>query len=163
MFTQTEMEALLLGTRWVTQYGDAPLAKAAAEALNKINHVLPGNIKNNTNTFTLRVGPPAPESMIKEDLSILRDAIANQNKILLAYKSKNGKKTQQIVWPFTIGYFTDGRILVVWCDKRKNYQLFKTNQIISVKILEQRYPGIKENLFCEWQTLKLRKHSIKRK
>src|SRR3990167_3945965 len=41
MFTQTEMESLLLGTRWVIQFGDEALSKSATEALNKILDVLP--------------------------------------------------------------------------------------------------------------------------
>lgn len=36
MFTQTELQALLLGTQWVSQYGDAPLSEGAKNALNKI-------------------------------------------------------------------------------------------------------------------------------
>lgn len=97
MFTQTEMESLLLGTRWAIQYGDAPLSKAATDALNKILDVLPNNIKNNANAFSLRVGPPASKLMAEEDLSTLRDAIANQKKICMVYKSEDGKETQQIV------------------------------------------------------------------
>lgn len=159
MFTQTEMEALLLGVRWVIQYGDAPLSKSAADALNKIFDVLPTNIKNNANTFALRVGPPAAESMIKEDLSTLREAIANQKKISIVYKSENRKKTQQILSPFTIGYFTHERILVAWCDKQKNYQHFKTNQITSIEVLDESYSTPKESLFREWQALELRKKS----
>lgn len=45
MFTHNELQALLLGIQWVSQYSDAPLPKGATEALNKILHVLPTNIK----------------------------------------------------------------------------------------------------------------------
>ncbi len=34
MFSQTEMEALMLGILWVSTFADRPLAKAASEALN---------------------------------------------------------------------------------------------------------------------------------
>ncbi|MBA2654861.1 MAG: YafY family transcriptional regulator [Gammaproteobacteria bacterium] len=163
MFTQTEMQALLLGTRWVSQYGDAPLSKAAIEALKKISDVLPTNIKKSNNTFTLRVGPPPLETLAKEDLSILRDAIANQKKIYILYKSENNRESQRTVWPFTIGYFTDGRILVAWCEKEKDYQHLKTDRIISLKVLDEHYPGSQDNLFREWQTSQLRKYSMKRK
>lgn len=84
--------------------------KGAVDALNKITDVLPTNIKNNINSFALRVGPPAPETLANEDLSALREAIANQNKIYVVYKSEDGKESQRIVWPFTIGYFTDERL-----------------------------------------------------
>jgi predicted DNA-binding transcriptional regulator YafY len=164
MFSQTELQALLLGTQWVSQYGDAPLSEGAKDALYKIFDVLPASIKNNNNAFTLRVGPPTSEEMAKEDLTIIREAIAKQNKIKIVYKSQDGKETQRIIWPFTIGYFTDGRILVAWCEKKNDYQHFKTNQIISLKILNEHYSRASQNsLFREWQTMQLRKHSMKHK
>ena len=101
--------------------------------------------------------------MVNEDLSVLRKAIANQKKIYIVYKSEDGKESQRTVWPFTIGYFTDGRILVAWCEKQKNYRHFKTNRIISLEVLNQHYTRSKDSLFREWQTLQLRKHSLKHK
>lgn len=159
MFTQTEVQALLLGSQWVSQYGDAPLSMAAAEALNKIFDVLPKNMKSDMNTFALRVGSPAAESLAKEDLSVLREAIAQQNKVYIVYKSINKQEIKRIIWPFTIGYFTDGRILVAWCEKQKDYRHFKTNKIISLKVLDEHYSESKNKLFREWQTSQLLKHS----
>jgi predicted DNA-binding transcriptional regulator YafY len=161
MLTETEMQALLLGTEWVSQFGDAPLSQGATDALHKITAVLPATIKNALNAFALRVGPPIAESLVKEDLSVLREAIAKQKKIYISYKSKDNKQTQGTVWPFTIGYFTDGRILVAWCEKQKDYRHFKTNKILSLKVLEQSYPRSRESLFREWQTAQLKKHAIK--
>jgi len=155
MFTQTEMQALLLGMQWVTQFGDMPLSRAATEALNKIYHVLPAQVKNASNAFTLRVGPPAAKSLAREDLSSLREAIAQQRKIFLVYKSKAHKESQRIVWPFTIGYFTQGRILVAWCESQKAYRHFDTQRIVTVRVLEECYPSSKNKLFREWQTLQL--------
>jgi len=151
MFSQIEMEALLLGVQWVSQYGDAPLAKAAVDALNKVTDVLPTNIKKGMNAFTLRVGPPAQESLIKENLNTLRDAIRNQKKVRLNYQTQEGKLSQRIVWPFTIGYFTDGRILVAWCEKQQAYRHFNTSRIIFAEILNESYPCSIDSLFHKWQ------------
>lgn len=159
MFTQIELQALLLGMQWTSQYGDAPLSKGATGTLNKIFDVLPANIKKGINTFSLRVGPPVSESLAKEDLSVLRDAIANQKKLYIVYKSKDEKVSQRIVWPFTIGYFTDGRILVAWCEKQKDYRHFKTDGIISLEVLDEHYTYPRDRLFREWQTAQLRKYS----
>jgi predicted DNA-binding transcriptional regulator YafY len=156
MFTQTEIESVLLGMRWVLQYGDAPLSTAATHALNKITDVLPSSIKKSMNAFSLRVGPPASETLAQENLSELRDCIAQQRKIKIDYKSDDKTKKEQILWPFTIGYFTDKRILVAWSEKQKNYQYFNTSKIVSLKILDESYPVPKENLFREWQTLQLK-------
>lgn len=158
MFTETEVQSLLLGMRWVSQYGDAPLSKAATEVLNKISGVLPANIKKHMNTFSLRVGPPAQETLTKEDLSMLRNAISHQKKISIVYQSENDK---EIVWPFTIGYFTDGRILVAWSEKLKNYCHLRTDKIQFLKVMDEHYPRSKESLFREWQAEQLRLHAIR--
>jgi len=163
MFTKTELESMLLGAQWVSQYGDAPLSEGAKEALNKIFDVLPASIKNENNAFTLRVGPPAPEKMAKENLSTIRDAIAKQNKIELVYKSQDRKETQRVIWPFTIGYFTDERILVAWCEKDNDYRHFKTDRIISLKVLDEHYLLSKDSLFRGWQRMQLQKLALKRK
>lgn len=152
MFTHNEIQALLLGTQWVTQFGDAPLSKAATEALNKILNVLPTGVKNSINTFSLRVGPRISKTLATEDLSSLRDAIANQRKLHITYITSDGKKSERIIWPFTIGYFVDGRILVAWCEKQQNYRHFKTTNITSLEILNERYPRSKDSLFREWQS-----------
>lgn len=159
MFSQTEIEALLLGTQWVTQYGDAPLSKAAADALSKITDVLPMNIKKGMNSFALRVGPPMQESLAKENLTALREAIRNQKKISLEYQSQDRKRSQHIVWPFTIGYFTEKRILVAWCEKQRDYRHFNTSGIISLEILHDTYPRSRDDLFRKWQALQFSKSS----
>ncbi|MEO8400959.1 MAG: YafY family protein [Gammaproteobacteria bacterium] len=161
MFTQDEVQALLLGAQWVSQFGDAPLSKAATESLNKILHVLPTNIKSSINAYSLRVGPPVSESLAKEDLSVLREAIASQKKIYIIYKTEDGSEDQQTVWPFTIGYFIDSRILVAWCEKQKDYRHFNTDRILILKVLDERYIRSKDSLFSEWQAIQLRKHKMK--
>lgn len=151
MFSPNEIHSLILGIQWVTQYGDAPLSKAAADALNKIYDVLPAHIKNNINAYTLRVGPPASKALATEDLSVLRDAIAQQKKIEITTKNLSLK-----LWPFTMGYFTDKRILVGWCEKVNQYIHVITSQISSLKVLNEVYSRPKESLFREWQAIQLK-------
>lgn len=151
MLTQTEIQALILGTQWVSQYGDAPLSKAAKESLHKISAVLPSQLKLTMNAFTLRVGPPASEALKNEDLSLLRQAISNQQKINITYDGEH-----RIVWPFTIGYFSSGRVLVAWCESKNDYCHFETNKIISLTCMDERYPRSKDSLFHEWQEIQLR-------
>lgn len=155
MFTESEIYALILGSKWVSQYGDISLSKSANSALDKIFMVLPQEIKNIIDTISLRVGPPAPESFTQEDLTDLRQAILNKNKIELIYRSTHNIQSQRIIWPFAIGYFTDKRILVGWCEKQNNYRHFRTDQIISIKILNEYYNKPKTELFNEWRELQL--------
>jgi predicted DNA-binding transcriptional regulator YafY len=160
MFSQTEIEALLLGIQWVSQYGDKPLTQSAMDVASKITHVLPSNIKKEMHTLSLRVGPPMKEILAKEDLTSLREAIRGQKKIYIDYQSQKKARTQQIVWPFTIGYFTTGRILVGWCETKNDYDCFNTLGIISMKALDETYPRSRDSLFRDWQALQFSKLGI---
>jgi predicted DNA-binding transcriptional regulator YafY len=101
------------------------------------------------------------ESLTKENLTVLREAIRNQKKIRLDYQSQEGKRSQRIIWPFTIGYFTNGRILVAWCEKQRDYRHFNTSGIISIEVLNDSYPRSRDSLFREWQASQLSKPSRK--
>lgn len=62
MFSAEELEAVVLGMRWVAQRGDRPLAEAARDALAKINAVLPPALQAALQSSALlvaRLQPPA--------------------------------------------------------------------------------------------------------
>ncbi len=151
MFSLNEIHAMLLGVQWVSQYGDAPLAKSAVDALNKIFDVLPANVKSNINAYSLRVGPPASEELATEDLSLLREAIAKQERIHVITSDSNKKRKADMVWPFTIGYFTDKRILAAWSETENGFRLIDTHELISYKLTGKQYTRPRDSLFREWQ------------
>ena len=157
MFSQTEMEALMLGILWTSTFADRPLAKAASDALSKIKEVLPPNIRNSMGAVPLRVGPPKSANFQNEDLSALRDAIRRECKIEMSYRAKDGSQTQRVIWPFAIGYFNDSRILVGWCEKRRDFRHFRTDGILSLTVLDERYARRRTSLFREWQSNQMKK------
>ena len=53
MFTEAEIEAMALGARIVTSWGDASLAKAAGEALARVESVLPDRLRSRLNETRL--------------------------------------------------------------------------------------------------------------
>lgn len=155
MFTAGEIDALLLGMQWVSQYGDAPLAKSATDAVSKITDVLPASVRNNMSSSTLRVGPPMSSELAGENLSYLREAIRTQRKIRITYRSGKGKRNSEIIWPFTIGYFVEGRILVGWSENRKEFRYFKTMGILDLEDLGERYAISKDELFGRWRSVQM--------
>lgn len=138
MFSQTELEALMLGVLWVSTFADRPLSNSASDALSKIKEVLPSNMRESMGAVPLRVGPPLTSKIANEDLSILRDAIRRECKINFSYRSKDGRQSERVIWPFAIGYFTEGRILVGWCEKQQGYRHFRTDGIISLTVHNER-------------------------
>src|SRR6478609_1886403 len=57
MFTDEEIEAIALGSRWVAKQTDSRLSAAAADALAKIAGVLPDDLREELDATTLLVGP----------------------------------------------------------------------------------------------------------
>src|SRR5947208_3487229 len=57
MFSDEEIEALVLGSRWVAQRTDEPLARAAANAIAKVAAVLPDDLRDSIEHNGLLAGP----------------------------------------------------------------------------------------------------------
>ena len=151
MLSRDEVEAMMLGIRWVSNYGDRSLAQAAEEALTKISAVLPKEMILSASELPLRVGPPASETFSSEDLADLRHAIRQERKVEITYHADDEEQTLCIIWPLAIGYFTESRILVGWCESSENYRHFRTDQLLSVHVLSDAYPVRRSHLFREWR------------
>jgi predicted DNA-binding transcriptional regulator YafY len=147
MFSQTEMDAVMLGMRWVSTFADRSLSKAAIDALAKIAAVLPPEQRNNMGAVPLRVGPASNPLFQTEDLSLIRDAIRRERKVQISYRKAEGTQSARVVWPFAIGYFPDCRIVVAWCEKRKAFRHFRTDRLLACTVLETRYPRRRDEMF----------------
>lgn len=151
MFSEEEIEALVLGSRWVAERGDTHLAQAARNALQKIAAVLPEDLRQSLDTNTLLVGPDAKAPDIDTALPLLRSAIRNERKILLNYRDGQGKVSQRVIWPFALGFFEHIRILIAWCEMRQEIRHFRTDRIVSFEVHEIRYPRRRQALLKEWR------------
>lgn len=149
MLSETETEALMLGMRWVTTFADESLANAAADALAKIEAVLPKSVKDGAGAVPLRVGPA--KQLAAEELAYLRAAIRKEHKLAITYRDGTERASRRVIWPFALGYFTEGRILVGWCESRRDYRHFRTDRILEAHELAERYPRPRMKMFREWQ------------
>jgi predicted DNA-binding transcriptional regulator YafY len=151
MFSQTEMDAVMLGMRWVSTFADRSLSKAAIDALAKIAAVLPSEQRNNMGAVPLRVGPPSNPLFQTEDLSIMRDAIRRERKVEISYRNGEGRQSTRTVWPFAIGYFPDCRIVVAWCEKREAFRHFRTDRLLACTVLDTHYSRRRDEMFRTWK------------
>ena len=157
MFSQAELEALLLGIRWVSTFADRSMAVAADDALAKIEDVLPPDARAGMGAVPLRVGPAGPSHLATEDLRGLREAIRRQSKLELRYRDGSGQESMRVIWPFAIGYFTSGRILVGWCEARQDYRHFRTDRLIEVRLLDERYRRSRSSMLRDWLAVRSEK------
>ncbi|KAA1286840.1 transcriptional regulator [Alcaligenes faecalis] len=151
MFSQAELEALILGFRWVEKFADEPLTKAAGDAMAKISAVLPDNLRDSLESTALRVGPRVIQDAELVDLGIARTAIRLQRKLRITYRDGAGQESERVIWPFSLGYFQHFRILVGWCELKGNFRHFRTDRIRDLVSLEESYPRHRADLFKQWR------------
>ena len=153
MFTQEEIEALALGTRWVADRADTHLANAARNALAKIAAVLPTELKSEMEASALLVGPGEALAAGDIELGTIRQAIRAERKLFIAYRDLKETASERTVWPFAVGFFDRARVVVAWCELRQGFRHFRTDRISSLTPLAERYPRRRQALLKEWREL----------
>jgi predicted DNA-binding transcriptional regulator YafY len=151
MFSEEEIEALVLGSRWVADRADDRLGRAARDALAKIVAVLPPDMTDSFDASALLVGPGEPVASARPELATIRDAIRAERKLILDYRDEAGTGSQRTVWPFAVGFFDRVHLLVAWCELRQAYRNFRLDRIALLTPTETRYPRRRLALLKEWR------------
>ncbi|WP_150287236.1 helix-turn-helix transcriptional regulator [Rhabdaerophilum calidifontis] len=151
MFTAEEIEALMLGARFVRERGDPALKRAIDDAVAKIEAVLPENLRlalNEASFFAPLFGKIAPDSVSSDDL---RRALRENRKVRIRYRDLAERETERVVWPVLIGYFQYARGLVGFCELRNDFRHFRTDRMISLDVLDAHPPRRRAVLMREWE------------
>ncbi|MDJ1157157.1 YafY family protein [Chelatococcus sp. SYSU_G07232] len=151
MFTPDELEAVMLGLRWVVGRGDRDLARAALDVVAKIEAMVPERLRPVFLDNRLLVPPPWTENPSSVDLGELRVAIRDGRKLRLLYRAEDGQETDRIVWPLALTYYESKRIAVAWCELRQGFRHFRTDRILELEPLAERIPGRRAVLLQAWQ------------
>ena len=84
---------------------------------------------------------------IKEKMYIvMKQAIANKNKVKITFKSVNSGLTTRIIHPAELFEYKEKWYIAAFCELRNEIRLFKLDDIIEYKVLDERY---KENLYIK--------------
>ncbi len=151
MFTEEEVEALVLGSRWVVDRGDSRLAGAARNALAKIAAVLPPDRREGMDGSALLVGPGDPIAAGDAELAAIRQAIRAEHKLDLSYRDRDGSESHRVIWPFALGFFDRVRVVVAWCELRQSFRHFRTDRIVALTPTDTRYPRRRQAMLKEWR------------
>lgn len=151
MFSADEIEAIVLGSRWVAaRADDTRLSASAQQAMSKILAVLPAELRDRaeaTNLLVARIGmEPA-----QVDAGQIRLAIRNERKLVIRYDDLNGAATERVIWPFMIGFFEKVRIVAAWCEMRRDFRSFRVDRITAMTVSEERYPKRRAVMLKEWR------------
>lgn len=134
MFTEAELESLILGVRMVQAWGDDALGQSADSALDKIRAILPDrqHYLHSMTEETLIV--PDFERQDSRYSQPLREAIKYRQKVNISYNKENGESSQRVIWPLGLVYWGKVWTLVSWCEMRDAYRSFRVDRITGLYV-----------------------------
>lgn len=151
MFSEDEIEALVLGARWVADRADAQLGDAARSLLAKVSAVLPQDLRAGLDQSALLLPPGQAIASGTIDLAVLRRAIRAQRKLAISYVDGQAARSQRVIWPFALAFFDSVRVVVAWCETRADYRSFRCDRISELSVSDTRYPKRREILLHDWR------------
>lgn len=150
MFDEDELEALVLGARWVERQQDEALAKAARNALAKIATAAPEDLRDvmaQSGLWTHSWNQIAP----KVSLPTVREAIRREHKLWIAYNDQAGAATERFIWPIALAFYDNKHAVVAWCELREGFRFFRADRIATLTATGERYPQRRAALVKAWQ------------
>jgi predicted DNA-binding transcriptional regulator YafY len=151
MFTPDELEAVMLGLRWVARRGDTDLSRAAQDTVAKIGSVLPERLRPFLFDAALLVPPHFRLTEDRVNVALLRTAIREGRKVKLGYRSEDGRETDRIIWPIAVAYFDAQRLIIGWCELRQAFRSFRTDRMLAMNVLDEKYPERRKVLLKRWE------------
>lgn len=151
MFTDQEIEALVLGLRTLVNGPDEELARTAEDARSKLAAVLPTERREVMEAVGLFAIPRWGEQKRDERLAMIRQAIREETELFLHYTDRKGAESRRTVWPVALGYLDNRQMLVAWCTLREGFRSFWVDSMNGAEDLGKRYPKPRRTLLHEWR------------
>jgi predicted DNA-binding transcriptional regulator YafY len=151
MFSEEELEALTLGLRLTAEHGDAGLERAAADVAAKLRAVLPKDLRALLESTGLLAGPARERPAESVDLAEIRRALRRERKAQIDYLDGRGAPSTRTIWPLALGFFERARVVVAWCEQRKDYRSFRTDRMRRWSTLTVPLPRPRQALLGEWR------------
>jgi len=129
MFTPDELEALVVGTRFVRAFGGNRLGREAAAALLKIEAVLPPELRERSDRTRIF----APEVDRLENSGLIDDlhaAVTGALVLRMNYRDNDARATAREVEPLCLAFWGGSWTLGAWCRLRGDFRNFRPDRIV---------------------------------
>jgi predicted DNA-binding transcriptional regulator YafY len=128
MFTAEELEALVVGTRFVRAFAGDRLAGGAQAALLKIEAVIPTELRERA--LRSRVFAPTRWYEGKSGMiDRLHEAIAAHRVLELEYRDGAERSSARHVEPLCLAFWGNAWTLGAWCRLRADFRSFRPDRI----------------------------------
>lgn len=132
MFSRDEIVALVAGARLIRAWGGADMARAAVEALIKIEAVLPDSVQHRTDQIEVHAFAPEMTADVRDRIDLLEKAVEKRRRLSLAYRDVEGRQTERNVRPLGLWFWGKVWTLVAWCELRNDFRIFRLDRIASM-------------------------------
>jgi len=136
MFTDDEIEALVLGARIVRSWADPELVKAAGEALAKVEMVLPDRLKAKLKESALFSLNFNPQGETVENLALCRLAIRDRRMVRFTYEREDGRGSNRTTRPLCLAFVAPVWLLSAWCELRDDFRTFRVDRVSHLSVLD---------------------------
>jgi predicted DNA-binding transcriptional regulator YafY len=128
MFTAEELEALVVGTRFVRAFAGERLAGGAQAALLKIEAVLPPELRQRA--MRSRIFAPARWYESRSGaIDRLHEAIAAHRVLRIDYRDGEQRGSLREVEPLCLAFWGGAWTLGAWCRLRTDFRNFRPDRI----------------------------------
>lgn len=128
MFNAEELEALVVGTRFVRAFGGARLGAGATAALLKIEAVLPPELREQSQRTRI-FAPEVPRLENSGLIDRLHAAIEARHVLRLDYRDQEGRVTAREIEPLCLAFWGGSWTLGAWCRLRGAFRNFRPDRI----------------------------------
>jgi predicted DNA-binding transcriptional regulator YafY len=129
MFERHEIEALVVGARFVEAWCGPGLAASARSALDRIRGVVPAGMLDELDSarvYTLRFG----NERTRETFELVHQAIGQQRRLMVDYAGEDGIPTlDRTVRPLGLYFWGKVWTLAAWCELRDDFRNFRVDRI----------------------------------
>ncbi len=141
MFTGEELEALVVGTRFVRAFAGERLAGSAQAALLKIEAVLPAELReraSHTRIFA-PIWRDEQQQAFANRLDHLHACITHSRVLHLTYRDEGGKPSERDIEPLCLAFWGGAWTLGAWCRLRDGFRNFRPDRIDACSETGQRF------------------------
>ncbi len=129
MFSRDEIVALVAGARLLRAWGGAAMARAAEEALVKINAVLPDAERARADQVPVHAFAPEMTDAIRERIDRIETAAQDRQTLILTYRDAEERPTTRTIRPLGLWFWGKVWTFVGWCELRDDFRMFRLDRI----------------------------------
>jgi len=138
MFTSDEIVALVAGARLIRAYGGSGMARAAEEALVKIEAVLPDEARARAGKVGVHaISGDTFSDTVRAALDVLEQASNDRTRVEIAYADEAGQVTQRVLRPLGLWFWGKVWTLVAWCELRNDFRMFRVDRMEGITLLDR--------------------------